>query len=197
MERNVKTAPHLPFTFAGPLQTERLILRAMTAPDVDDIYAYQSRSDVCRYLPFEPRARDEVAQKIAKYSTALTLSGDGDFWRLAIERASDAGRVIGDLYFNITSAANASAEIGWTLHPDFAGRGYMTEAAGAVLAIAFDDLGLHRVFAQLDPRNEASVTLCERLGMRKEAQFVEDLWFKGGWGDTGIYAILDREWRIA
>jgi len=46
----------------------------------------------------------------------------------------------------------------------------------------------------LDPRNHASAALCRRLGMREEARFVEDLWFKGSWGDTAIYAILDREW---
>jgi RimJ/RimL family protein N-acetyltransferase len=50
------------------------------------------------------------------------------------------------------------------------------------------------VRAELDPCNAASIALCRRLGMREEAYFVEDLWFKGGWGDTGIYAILDREW---
>jgi RimJ/RimL family protein N-acetyltransferase len=63
-----------------------------------------------------------------------------------------------------------------------------------VLEIAFNDLGLHRVRAVLDPRNDASVALCKGLGMREEAYFVEDLWFKGAWGDTAIYAILDREW---
>jgi aminoglycoside 6'-N-acetyltransferase len=51
------------------------------------------------------------------------------------------------------------------------------------------------VRAELDPRNDASVALCRRLGKREEAHFVEDLWFKGAWGDTGIYAMLDREWR--
>jgi RimJ/RimL family protein N-acetyltransferase len=60
--------------------------------------------------------------------------------------------------------------------------------------MAFGTLGLHRVFAQLDPRNDASIALCRRLGMREEAYLVEDLWFKGAWGDTAIYAILDREW---
>jgi RimJ/RimL family protein N-acetyltransferase len=170
------------------------VLRAMTDDDVDAVHAYQSRADVCRYLPFEPRTRDEVAEKVAKYSTALALNGDGDFWQLAIERAAEPGRVIGDLYFTIKSAANATGEIGWTVHPDFAGHGYMTEAAGALLGIAFGTLGLHRVFAQLDPRNDASIALCRRLGMRAEAYFVEDLWFKGDWGDTAVYAILDREW---
>jgi RimJ/RimL family protein N-acetyltransferase len=149
-------------------------------------------------LPYEfvapVRTREEVAKKVAEYSTALVLSGDGDFWQLAIERASDPGRVIGDVYFTIKSTANATCEIGWTLHPDHTGRGYMTEAAGAVLKLAFSALGLHRASALLDPRNDASAALCSRLGMRAEAHFVEDLWFKGAWGDTTIYSILDREW---
>jgi RimJ/RimL family protein N-acetyltransferase len=70
----------------------------------------------------------------------------------------------------------------------------MTEAARAVLRIAFDDLGMHRASAVLDSRNHASAAVCARLGVREEAHFVEDLWFKGAWGDTAVYAILDREW---
>jgi RimJ/RimL family protein N-acetyltransferase len=188
---------NLPYEFAAPLRTSRLLLRTITAADVDDIHAYQSRADVCRYLEFEPRTREQVAERVAKYARAVALRGDGDFWRLAIERASHPGRVIGDVHFSIRSLANATGEIGWTLHPDFAGHGYMTEAAGAVLEIAFARLGLHRVRAELDPRNDTSIALCRRLGMREEAYFVEDLWLKGEWGDTGIYAILDREWAPA
>jgi RimJ/RimL family protein N-acetyltransferase len=56
--------------------------------------------------------------------------------------------------------------------------------------LAFGDLAMHRVFAQLDPRNSASARLCERLGMRREAYFREDIWFKGEWGDTAVYAML-------
>ena len=184
----------LPFEFSSALHTARLVLRTMTDDDVDDIHAYQSRADVCRYLPFGPRTRDEVAEKVDKFSTALALNGEGDFWQLAIERAGHPGRVIGDLYFSIKSVVNATGEIGWTLHPDFAGQGYVTEAAGALLEIAFARIGLHRVRATLDPRNDASIALCKRLGMRKEAHFIEDVWFKDDWGDTAIYAILDREW---
>ena len=60
----------LPHEFAAPMRTARLILRTMTAGDVDDIFAYHSRADVCRYLPFEPRSRDEVAEKVAQHSSA-------------------------------------------------------------------------------------------------------------------------------
>jgi RimJ/RimL family protein N-acetyltransferase len=189
-----ESSVRVPYAFAAPVRTERLLLRAMTAADVDDIHAYQSRADVCRYLLFEPRTRDEVAEKVAKYSTALALNGEGDFWQLAIERAGDPGRVIGDVYFAIKSVADATGEIGWTLHPDHSGNGYVTEAASVVLEIAFTTLGLHRVKAVLDPRNHASAALCQRLGMRAEAYFVEDMWFKGEWGDTAVYAILAREW---
>jgi RimJ/RimL family protein N-acetyltransferase len=186
--------PRLPYALAAPLRTDRLLLRTMTAADVDDVHAYRSRADVCRYLTFEPQTRDQVAEKVSRCSRAVALTGDGDYWQLAIERAGAPGRVIGDLYFTVKSVANATGEIGWTQHPDFGGQGYMTEAARAVLDIAFGTLRLHRVIAELDPRNAGSVALCRRLGMREEAHFVEDLWFKGEWGDSAIYAILDREW---
>jgi RimJ/RimL family protein N-acetyltransferase len=184
----------LPYEFGAPRRTERLLLRTMTPADTDDVHAYQSREDVCRYLMFEPRTREEVAAKVAQHAEAKALRGDGDYWQLAIERLDAPGRVIGDLYFALKSVANATGEIGWSLHPDFHGGGYMTEAASAGLDIAFGEIGLHRVRADLDPRNAASIALCRRLGLREEAYFVEDLWFRGAWADTGIYAILDREW---
>jgi|SRR5215208_4188112 len=187
-------APRLPHEFAGPLSTERLTLRLMTLDDVDDIHAYQSLDEVCRYLTFAPRSREVVAEKVAQHSTATTLARDGDYWQLAIERVDHPGRVIGDLFFTIKRAENATGEIGWTQHPDFAGNGYITEAATAVLDIAFGTIGLHRVVADLDPRNDSSAALCRRLGMREEAHFVEDLWSKGEWADTAIYALLAREW---
>jgi RimJ/RimL family protein N-acetyltransferase len=176
------------------MRTERLLLRPMTNGDVDDVYAYQSLEDVCRYLPFEARTHDQVAENVAKHATALVLSGDGDYWRLAMELADDPGHVIGDVFFTIKDLGNATCEIGWTMHPDQTGAGYMTEAASAVLDIAFGQIGLHRAIATLDPRNDRSAALCERLGMRREALFVEDTWFRGKWGDTLICGIVEREW---
>jgi RimJ/RimL family protein N-acetyltransferase len=169
----------------------------MTPNDVDDVFAYQSREDVCRYLLHGPRTREDLTERIAKYAEATTLTADGDYWQLAIELPGTTdvrSRVIGELYFTISNLESSRGEIGWTLHPDFAGKGYATEAATAVLAHAFRSIGLHRVYAELDPRNDASIALCKRLGMREEAHFIQDLWFKGEWADTGIYSILRDEW---
>ncbi len=63
-----------------------------------------------------------------------------------------------------------------------------------MLRLGFDDLGLHRIIGRCDARNTASARLMERLGMRREAHFRENEWFKGEWGDELIYAMLDREW---
>lgn len=196
----------LPFTFTRPIVTERLILRPMTMADVSDVFAYHSRADVCRYLLFEPRTREQVEAKVLEYSLATTLAADGDFLQLALELparaesvagAASPARVIGDSYFTISSVENSRGEIGWTMHPDFTGRGYAAEAANAVLALAFRELTLHRVVAELDPRNDASIALCKRLGMHEEALFRKDLLFKGDWADTGLYAILRDEWLAA
>ena len=185
------------YRFEAPIATERLVLRLFTSDDVDDSFAYQSRDDVTRYMLYNALSRDEIVERIRIREGATGLNNDGDFLVLAIElpETSDAAaRVIGDVDVQLKSAANGQATIGWALHPDFQGRGYAAEAAAALLDLAFGSAGLHRVYAELDPRNAASAALCVRLGMRHEAHFVDELFFKGAWGDTDVYAILDREW---
>jgi RimJ/RimL family protein N-acetyltransferase len=179
------------------LHTQRLLVRVMTSTDLDDIHSYMSNPEVCRYLLHEPRSRETVAEKIAEWSGMGRLAEAGDDLELAMELTTSgpgAGRVIGHTYFKLTNVDDLSGEIGWTLHPNFEGKGYATEAAEAMLAYAFTDLNLHRVVAELDPRNGKSVALSLRLGMRKEAHLREHMWLKNEWSDTGIYAILSREW---
>jgi RimJ/RimL family protein N-acetyltransferase len=190
-------APHYVAHHFDGITTARLHLRVMTPDDVDDVHSYMSDPKVCRYLLFEPRSRGTVARKIAEWSTMGRLADVGDDLELALDllpAQTEARRVIGHLYFKLKSVDDLAAEIGWTLHPDFEGQGFATEAAESMLAYAFTELGLHRVIAELDPRNETSIALCRRLGMREEALFRDDLWLKGEWSDTGIWAILEEEW---
>ena len=78
--------------------------------------------------------------------------------------------------------------------PDVQGQGYATEAARALAAVAFSEIGAHRVWAQLEPENTGSSRICERLGMRREAYFEKGSWFKERWTDLAIYAIRADEW---
>ena len=186
-----------PYTFSAPVRTDRLTIRLMTENDADDIASYHGREDVCEYLPYEPRSRDDVAERVAKHASATTLAADGDYWQLAAELPASGdrpARVVGDIYLAVKSVEHFTGAIGWVLHPDFAGRGYVTEAASAVLDLAFDSAGLHRVIAEYYSRNTASVALCRRLGMREQARFRRDMRFRSDWADTGISAILAEKW---
>jgi RimJ/RimL family protein N-acetyltransferase len=175
-----------------PIRTERLLLRLMVDGDLDDVHAWMSDEDVTRYQLYDPRSLEQVQTHIDKVKDATHLENDDDFVEFALELD---GRVIGCLYYVLKSAENATAELGWALTAAYQGKGYAAEAARAGLELAFDRMQLHRVTAELDPRNAPSIALCLRLGMREEAHYVEDLMFKGAWADTGVYAILEREYR--
>lgn len=142
-------------------------------------------------MPADPLAPDAAAAWVSERAGATTIAADHDRIALAVEHE---GRVIGELLLRAGTLADQQAEIGWAFSPDARGRGLATEAARELLAIAFAELRMHRVWAQLDPRNTASARLCERIGMRLEGHFREDTWFKGEWGDTAVYALLASEW---
>ncbi len=181
----------LPYLFSEPVVTDRLTLRLLEPGDVDAVHGWMSDPEVVRYQLHEPRDRDTVAEKVAEYGASASLAADGDYLQPAIVADSV---VVGTIYFKLVSLDDLTAEIGWVLTKAAHGRGYANEAARAMLDLAFGEFGLHRVFAELDPRNGASVALCRRLGMRHEAHFVEHMAFKGEWADTDIYAILASEW---
>jgi len=177
-----------------PITTERLVLRPFTAEDFDALYAYQSRPDVATWLEWDARTEDEVRVALGKKIASVAIAEDGDGLVLAItERGS--GRLVGDVILYLVSAEQRTAEIGYIVHPEHQGQGYTTEACREMLRIAFEDLELHRVIGRIEPRNVASARVLEKLGMRREAVFVENELLKGEWQSEAVYAILDREWR--
>jgi RimJ/RimL family protein N-acetyltransferase len=180
-----------------PIETERLWLRVCLPEDIDALYAIRSRSEVNRYLYSEPMTRPEVQAKlderISKYSK---LVEPGDSLLLAIVR-KDTGTFIGDVSFNWLPGEHQQVEIGYVLHPDHHGQGFATEAARPLLRIAFEEIKAHRVIGRLEGRNTASARVLEKLGMRKEAHFRENEFFKGEWSDEIVYAVLASEWWSA
>ncbi len=183
----------LPWQFTR-LVGERVTLDPLHPDDADDLFAMQSDPEVCRYLLYEPRSREKVDEVLARDAAATRLADAGDYLQPAIR--DEHGRFAGTMYLELKSVDDRTAEIGWILLPRAQGHGYANEAARLLLDFCFGQLGLHRVYAELDPRNAASVALCLRLGMRHEGHFVEDMFLKGEWTDTGRYAILEREWAI-
>jgi RimJ/RimL family protein N-acetyltransferase len=181
-----------------PIETERLLLRPLDpATDVDAVLAYQSREDVCRYIPYFPRTREQVAERLADPDrTRSTIDKEGELVSLAVV-VRETGTLVGDVILVWSSAEHRSGEIGYVINPDHTNNGYATEACRALLALAFDQLDLHRVIARIDERNAASGAVLRRIGMRQEAVLVENEWFKGEWTTEIDFAILAAEWRKA
>lgn len=179
---------------AYPLMTARLVLRPFAADDLDDLHAFRSLPEVARYLYWAPSDRAETAEVLTRKTDQYRLASAGDTLALAVvERATR--RVVGEVSLRWLSAEHRQGELGYVFHPAVAGRGFATEAARVVLRLGFDELGLHRIIGRCDPRNEPSWRLLDRLGMRREAHFVQNEIFKGEWGDEYVYALLAAEWR--
>ncbi|MBD8064317.1 GNAT family N-acetyltransferase [Devosia sp. PTR5] len=176
-----------------PLLTARLRLRPFTRGDVDAVYAYRGREDVARYLFDPPLSRNECAMAIQQRINQVALEAEGDRLILAVDVGA-TGQLAGEVSLIWRSEEARQGEMGWIFHPDFQGKGFASEAAAALLNIAFDQADLHRVFARCDAANAASWRLMERLGMRREAHFREHGLFKGAWDEEFYYAILRREW---
>jgi RimJ/RimL family protein N-acetyltransferase len=175
-----------------PVTTARLLLRPLTPDDADALLAYRGRPDVCLYVPFEPMDRAAIADRLAGPWARDTLTDEGQSLTLGVELAG-TGRLIGDVVLFWHSRLHRGGEIGYVFHPGFAGHGYATEAANAVLRLGFRDLGLHRIVARLDERNEASARVARRLGMRQEARLVDNELFKGEWSTELQFALLAGE----
>lgn len=88
-----------------------------------------------------------------------------------------------------------SAYLGYQIGASFAGRGYMSEALRLVLNYAFDDLKLHRVEANIQPHNFASIALVKRAGFEQEGYSRKYLKICGRWRDHQRWAILAEDWR--
>jgi RimJ/RimL family protein N-acetyltransferase len=183
---------------AYPIYTARLILRPYRLEDLDDLHAIQADPQVARYLYWEPRDQAASRADLDRKLGESAIDEVGDRLSLAVVwRAVD--RLVGGVTLHWLSQEDGTGEIGYVFHPSFGGRGLATEAASAILRLGFKPpidggLGLHRVVGRLDGRNSASARLLERLGMRREAHFVENEFIKGEWTDEVVYAILHREW---
>lgn len=177
-----------------PMETERLTLRHSNEADLDAIFAFQGSGEITRFVSYSTRTRDKVREVLEQRTSFQAIEKDGDQMVLSVvERES--GSVIGDMHFWVTSFEHKQAEIGYIFHPEFSGKGYATEASRAILDTLFTVYGMHRVIAVCDVRNAASYRLMERVGMRREAHFVENSWFKGEWSSSYVYAILADEWK--
>jgi len=170
-----------------------LILRRFGDADLEPFLAYRSDPQVSRYQGWREPYTREMAEKFIGEMKARQPGEPGEWYQWAIEVRAN-GEMIGDCAFYLLRQDTRQAEIGVTLARAYHKLGYAREAIERLLEYLFDDLGLHRVCANCDPENAPAWQILERMGFRREAHFIENLFFKGRYADEYWYAMLRREW---
>ncbi|MFD2718162.1 GNAT family N-acetyltransferase [Hymenobacter monticola] len=174
----------------------RVRLRHLRPTDLPIFAAYRADPAVCRFQGFDPFGLVEARDFIAQYAAAPIPAAPGEWVQIAIARSAD-DQLLGDCALHLQAHEPRIAEVGITLAPRWQGQGYASEALQALLKFCFEELALHRVVALVDPRNQPSVALMERVGMRREGHFRQNGWYKGEWCDEYQYALLAADWAAA
>jgi len=172
--------------------TQRLYLRRLQSIDAETFYIHRSDPQVNKYQCWRPLSIEEIHAFINRQKELLPDTPD-TWFQLAI-CDSQSGTMLGDCGLHFLDKNSYQAEIGFTIYPPYQGHGYAAETVKAMMGYLFSELGKHRVFADVDPRNTPSVRVLERVGLRKEAHFRKSFWFDNEWVDDVIYALLAEEW---
>ncbi len=173
------------------IDTSRICLRWISAADTDAFYAVYSNPEVMRYWSTPPLADREAAASLIKkiqedWKQHLILK-----WGIAL-RPDD--QLIGSVTLFHLDFNHRRAEIGYALGREHWGHGYMNEALMALLRYAFESLDLHRIEADVDPRNGASIRTLEKLGFQREGVLRERWRVNGEIQDAFFYGLLRHEW---
>jgi RimJ/RimL family protein N-acetyltransferase len=147
-------------TIPLPIETDRLLIRAFEPADVDAMTAVYGDPEVMRHVCLGVLDRGRTAALLDEYRRAQEQRGFST-WAV-VEKES--GAVVGDVGFGL-HAPTGDPELGYTLAAAVWGRGYGLEAARACVAAAFSHLPYGRLVAKVEPENERSLRLAERLGM--------------------------------
>ena len=150
--------------------------------------------EVVRY--WDAPAWHEPAQAERFIAKCLRMAEEGSGVRLAIERTAD-GVFLGQCALLRWNPTFRSAALSYSLAAHAWGRGYMAEAAAALLRWAYASHALNRVQAETDTRNAASVRVLEKLGFEREGRLREDCVVDGVVSDTWVYGLLRRDARLA
>jgi ribosomal-protein-alanine N-acetyltransferase len=175
------------------LRTERLILREFVPEDWRAVYAYQNDPRYLEFYEWEHRTESDAKAFVQMMIDQQCETPRTKFqWALVL---ASNHKLIGNAGIRKRSLKTYQADMGYEIDPREWHNGYATEAARAILKFGFEQLHLHRIWAQAIAANVNSIRVLEKLGMRQEGRLRENEFFKGRFWDTVIYGILEDEWR--
>ncbi|HZZ94508.1 MAG TPA: GNAT family protein [Usitatibacter sp.] len=182
----------MPLKPPPPLETPRLRVRPVAREDLADLLAVNGDAEVTRYLPYAPWK--DATDANAWLVRMSAMQAQGTALQLVVERR-DVPRVIGTCLLFRFDEPSSRVELGYVLARDHWRGGWMTEALTALLDCAFGPLELRRMEADVNPANQASQRLLERLGFEREGVRRERWMEKGTPQDSVMFGLLARDWQ--
>ncbi len=173
--------------------TNRLTIRPIDLADADRIFSYRSDKQANEYQSWIPETIDDVCDFIHNQTAKKFNLPNTWFQMVLLNRES--GELIGDVGIHFLDTYGFQVELGCTIDKNWQQKGYATEALQAIINQLFNTYNKHRIACSIDPRNEKSIKLIERLGFRREGYFKKSILIKNEWFDDLIYAILKEEWH--
>jgi RimJ/RimL family protein N-acetyltransferase len=172
------------------IETKRLLLRNF---ERGDVMAYCNLTSDLKYQRFYSEEDCSVEKSLGLVDKFVLQSQELDRskYQMAIV-LKDTGEFIGTAGFRIEPDKQAS--IGCGVGRAYQSAGYAKEAMSALLKYGFEEHDIHRVYADTISENTPAIKLCKMFGMREEARFIENRFFKGRWWNTVIMAMLKTEW---
>lgn len=178
---------HNPFLPFQNLESERLLLRRITAEDIQEVYDLRSNPDIMKYIP-RPLVtnHDEALAHITMINDKIE-SGEAINWGITLKPSNKLLGIIG--HYRI-KWEHFRSEIGYMLLPETAGKGMATEALQLIVNYGFNHMKMHSLEGVIDPENFASARVLEKNGFVKEAHFREYEFYEGKFLDSAIYSKL-------
>ena len=173
------------------IKTDRLLLRELKPTDVDDIKEYATDPQVIKYLTFGPNTKEDTINFI-ELCRGNSKETPRRSYELGITLRSEK-KLIGGCGIRFTDRRSSVANIGYCLNRNYWGKGYATEAANGLLGYGFDELLCHRIYAIVDPENDASKRVLEKIGMTLEGHLRQNVVIHGEHRDSLMYAILKNK----
>jgi len=173
------------------LTSARLALRPFEAGDAEALFAMFSDPEITRFWSSAAMTHREDAVALIEEIDDYWHRGELMEW--ALVRRDQSG-LIGTCSLGNLDLTNRRGEIGFALARPAWGHGFMTEMLPVLVQHAFDTLHLHRLEADVDPRNTGSIRLLEGLGFQLEGRLRERWQVTGEVQDSLFYGLLDREW---
>ena len=170
------------------LITKRLLLRALTLADAPGIRNLRSNEGSMKYINRPLTLTIEDAGKWIEVINESLAKNEGITWCMSLKETP--AEPVGTIGLWRIERENYRAEIGYMIEPRLQGKGFMYEAIKEVLNYGFNEMKLHSVEGQIDPRNVASGKLLQKAGFVQEAYFKENYYMHGGFTDTAVYSIL-------